>query len=168
MAIPLDQYLLKYQTAVLAGDFDMANNILPQIGSRELEKLSLFLQGQGYLEEAIKVTKDPMRKLDLAISLEDVQQAMDLLDTQGNDNESTKYWSQLGEICLKKGDMKTALTCIEKARDFSTMLMLAREAQWGNVAFMAAFMQKDLDGCMDILTKEKRYPEVGIWGGCDT
>ena len=46
--------------------------------------------------------------------------------------------------------------------------MLAREAQWGNVAFMAAFMQKDLDGCMDILTKEKRYPEVGIWGGCDT
>ena len=59
MAIPLDQYLLKYQTAVLAGDFDMANNILPQIGSRELEKLSLFLQGQGYLEEAIKVTKDP-------------------------------------------------------------------------------------------------------------
>ena len=184
MAIPLDQYLLKYQTAVLAGDFDMANNILPQIGSRELEKLSLFLQGQGYLEEAIKVTKDPMRKLDLAISLEDVQQAMDLLDAQGNDYESTKYWSQLGEICLKKGDMKTALTCIEKARDFSTMLMLAscysdpqlmdrvetlaREAQWGNVAFMAAFMQKDLDGCMDILTKEKRYPEVGILGGCDT
>lgn len=119
-----------------------------------------------------------MRKLDLAISLEDVDQAMALLDAQGHDYESTKYWSQLGEICLKKGDMKTALTCIEKARDFSTMLMLAscysdpqlmdrvetlaREAQWGNVAFMAAFMQKDLDGCMDILTKEKRYPEVVV------
>ena len=163
---------------MLAQDFTQANEILPNIGARELGKLSLFLQGQGYLQEAIRVTKDPMRKLDLAISLQDVPQAMELLESQGEDKETAKYWSQLSEICLQKGDMQTALKCIEKARDFSTMLMLAscysdealmhrvqtlaHEAQWDNVAFMAAFARKDLDVCMAILTEEKRYPEVGV------
>lgn len=163
---------------MLAQDFTQANEILPNIGARELEKLSLFLQGQGYLQEAIRVTKDPMRKLDLAISLQDVPQAMELLESQGEDKETAKYWSQLSEICLQKGDMQAALKCIEKARDFSTMLMLAscysdealmhrvqtlaHEAQWDNVAFMAAFARKDLDACMAILTEEKRYPEVGV------
>lgn len=118
-----------------------------------------------------------MRKLDLAISMKDVEQAMALLDAQEEDQESTKYWSQLGEICLQRGDMKTALVCIEKARDYSTMLMLAscysdaalmervavlaKEAEWGNVAFMASFLKKDVKGCMEILKKEKRFPEVG-------
>ena len=101
---------------------------------------------------------------------------MALLDNQENDQEATKYWSQLGEICLERGDMKTALVCIEKARDYNTMLLLAscysdneliarvaklaKEAEWGNVAFMASFLQKDLAGCMEILKKEKRFPEV--------
>ena len=161
---------------MLNNNFDLANSILPQIGARELEKLSLFLQGQNYLQEALRVTNDPMRKLDLAISMKDVEQAMALLDDQENDQEATKYWSQLGEICLERGDMKTALVCIEKARDYNTMLLLAscysdpelitrvatlaKEAEWGNVAFMASFLQKDLKGCMEILKKEKRFPEV--------
>ena len=108
--IPLDRALLYYQTAVLSNDFDKANEILPQIGKRELEKLSLFLQGQGFLEEAIKVTNDSMRKLDLAISLKNTNLAIELLsEKQGNDEEVFKYWSQIAEICLEQGDMKTAL-----------------------------------------------------------
>ena len=108
--IPLDRALLYYQTAVLSNDFDKANEILPQIGKRELEKLSLFLQGQGFLEEAIKVTNDSMRKLDLAISLKNTNLAIELLsEKQGNDEEISKYWSQIAEICLEQGDMKTAL-----------------------------------------------------------
>lgn len=110
-AIPLDRSLLYYQTAVLARDFDKANEILPSIGKRELEKLSLFLQGQGFLEEAIKVTNDSMRKLDLAISLKNVQLAMDLLSEKAEDKEIGKYWSQIAEICLAEGDMEKALVC---------------------------------------------------------
>ena len=83
---------------------------MPSIGKRELEKLSLFLQGQGFLEEAIKVTNDSMRKLDLAISLKNVNLAIELLSQKGgNDSEIAKYWSQIAEICLAEGDMKTAL-----------------------------------------------------------
>lgn len=75
-----------------------------------MEKLSLFLQGQGFLEEAIKVTNDSMRKLDLAISLKNTNLAIELLsEKQGNDEEVFKYWSQIAEICLEQGDMKTAL-----------------------------------------------------------
>ena len=90
---------------MLLHDFDEANRILPMIGERELEKLSLFLQGQGFLEEAIKVTKDTMRKLDLAINMKNVELAIQLL----GDKEIGKYWSQVADICILKGDMKTGL-----------------------------------------------------------
>lgn len=76
-----------------------------------MEKLSLFLQGQGFLEEAIKVTNDSMRKLDLAISLKNVELAMNLLSEKADDKEIGKYWSQIAEICLAEGDMKKALVC---------------------------------------------------------
>lgn len=108
----MDCVLLQYQTAVLSGDFDLANELLPAIGKRELEKLSLFLQGQGFLEEAIKVTSDSMRKLDLAISLKNPQLAMQLLEDKPANQEIAKYWSQIAEICMEQGDMKTALVAV--------------------------------------------------------
>ena len=111
MAIQLDRALLQYQTAVLLRDFEEANHLLPQIGERELEKLSLFLQGQGFLEEAIKVTKDAMRKLDLAIGMKNTELAMALLE----EKEIGKYWSQVAEICLAKGDMTSALVSVGMA-----------------------------------------------------
>ena len=117
VAIQLDRALLQYQTAVLLRDFEKANHLLPQIGERELEKLSLFLQGQGFLEEAIKVTKDAMRKLDLAIGMKNTELAMALLEEKGGkgDKEIGKYWSQVAEICLAKGDMTSALVGVGMA-----------------------------------------------------
>ena len=38
---------------------------------------------------------------------------------------------------------------------------LAREAKWSNVEMMAAFMRKDVEACVKLLIREKRYPEVG-------
>ena len=117
VAIQLDRALLQYQTAVLLRDFEEANHLLPQIGERELEKLSLFLQGQGFLEEAIKVTKDAMRKLDLAIGMKNTELAMALLEEKGGkgDKEIGKYWSQVAEICLAKDDMTSALVGVGMA-----------------------------------------------------
>ena len=111
VAIQLDRALLQYQTAVLLRDFEEANHLLPQIGERELEKLSLFL------EEAIKVTKDAMRKLDLAIGMKNTELAMALLEEKGGkgDKEIGKYWSQVAEICLAKGDMTSALVGVGMA-----------------------------------------------------
>lgn len=105
--------MLQYQTAVLSGRFDIANQLLPAIDKRELEKLSLFLQAQGFLEEAIKVTSDSMRKLDLAISLKNVPLAISMLEDKPQNGEIAKYWSQVAEICLAEGDMKTALVGAE-------------------------------------------------------
>ena len=110
VAIQLDRALLQYQTAVLLRDFEEANHLLPQIGERELEKLSLFLQGQGFLEDA-------MRKLDLAIGMKNTELAMALLEEKGGkgDKEIGKYWSQVAEICLAKGDMTSALVGVGMA-----------------------------------------------------
>ena len=107
---PLDRALLRYQTAVLEKNFELANAVLPEIGTRELEKLSLFLQSQGFLEEAMNVTRDPMRKLDLAISMKHEKTAIQILEEiRGDGPEIAKYWSQIAEICMDKGDIATAL-----------------------------------------------------------
>ena len=39
---------------------------------------------------------------------------------------------------------------------------LAHEGEVANVEFMAAFLQKDLEGCVTVLMREKRYPEVRV------
>ena len=95
-------------------DFDTANAILPEIGQQELEKLSLFLQGQGFLEEALKVTRDAMRKLDLAISMKNEHVAIQLLDQMDakEEKETAKYWSQIADICMAKGDIQNALVVV--------------------------------------------------------
>ena len=67
-------------------------------------------------------------------------------------------------------------TCIEKAHDYSTMLMLAScysddalmkrvyelagEAHYNNIQFMAAFMRKDVHACYTILVDDKRFADV--------
>lgn len=108
--MPLDRALLRYQTAVLAKNFELANSILPEIGQQELEKLSLFLQSQGFLEEAMNVTRDAMRKLDLAISMKNEKTAIQILEEISEEGpEIAKYWSQIAEICMAKGDIPTAL-----------------------------------------------------------
>ena len=94
----------------MAKDFELANSILPEIGEVELEKLSLFLQSQGFLEEAMNVTRDSMRKLDLAISMKNEITAIQILEAIHADGpEIAKYWSQIAEICMAKGDIPNAL-----------------------------------------------------------
>lgn len=39
---------------------------------------------------------------------------------------------------------------------------LAHEGDVANVEFMASFMQKDVEGCVNVLMRAKRYPEVSV------
>ena len=56
--------VLQYQTAVMRGDFDSANVLLPNIPESEYTKVARFLESQGFKEEAFAVTTDPDHKFD--------------------------------------------------------------------------------------------------------
>jgi coatomer subunit beta' len=63
--------ILEYQTWVLRGNFEEANQILSSgtIPTNEYNKISQFLESQGYREEALDVATDPEQKFSLALQV---------------------------------------------------------------------------------------------------
>ena len=63
--------ILEYQTWVIRGNFDEANQILNSgaIPSSEHNKISKFLESQGFREEALEVANDPEQKFSLALQV---------------------------------------------------------------------------------------------------
>ena len=61
--------VLDYKTAVVRGDFDLANRTLPLIPEHCATDLGKFLATQGFKEEALLVTKDNDHKFELALQL---------------------------------------------------------------------------------------------------
>lgn len=59
--------VLQYQTAVMRGDFDAANELLSSIPESEYTTIARFLEAQGFKEEALEVTTDDDHKFDLAL-----------------------------------------------------------------------------------------------------
>lgn len=62
--------ILRYQTAVVRGDFEDANAILAEIPEDQYNAIASFLEAQGFKEEALMVATDPDQKFELAIELQ--------------------------------------------------------------------------------------------------
>lgn len=60
---------MNYQTAVLRGDLDLANQILPKIPNEQRNRIAQFLDSQGLKEEALRVSLDPDHKFELAVQV---------------------------------------------------------------------------------------------------
>lgn len=61
--------VINYQTAVLKGDLDEANKILPSIPMDHRNRIALFLDAQGHKEQALAVSIDPDHRFDLAVQV---------------------------------------------------------------------------------------------------
>jgi len=100
--------VLQYQTAVMRGDFDSANNLLPSIPESEYTTVAKFLESQGFKEEALAVTTDPDHKFDLAIELNHIEVAHELiLETPAEDKSNTdtmSKWKRLSDAALREGN----------------------------------------------------------------
>ena len=97
--------VLQYQTAVVRGDFDAANAILPSIPPSEHGAVARFLESQGFKEEALAVTTDEDQKFELALELNKIEICIELLDAKvgGDDADSTDTqakWKKLGDLAL--------------------------------------------------------------------
>ena len=86
--------VLEYESAVLRGDFESADEILPKIPTVARTKVAHFLERQGFKLQAMRVTVDPEHKFDLAVQLNDMTTAYDLIkDEEVEGNESK--WKQV-------------------------------------------------------------------------
>ena len=142
--------VVEYQTAILRGDTEVAAEILPTstLPKDQLNKVARFLEARGtsfffllhppfnitntatdLKELALQITTDPDHKFDLALSLDDLDTALQITQTV-LENESEIKWKTLGDRALTVWRFDLAKECFEKAGDLSA-LMLQWEIEMG-------------------------------------
>lgn len=164
--------VIEYQTLVLRGDLDAANDMLPDIPEEQKNKIARFLEGQGYKEQALDIATDSEHRFDLALGLGQLQIALQL----AREADVEHKWKIVGDAALTAWDLALAVECFKHARDLSSLLLLytsssdasglrdlaaqAKEAGLHNIAFTALWQLSDVDGCIDLLLDTKRVAEA--------
>lgn len=164
--------VIEYQTLVLRGDLDAANEMLPDIPEDQKNKIARFLEGQGYKEQALDIATDSEHRFDLALGLGQLQIALQL----AREADVEHKWKIVGDAALTAWDLALAVECFKHARDLSSLLLLytsssdasglrelasqAKEAGLHNIAFTALWQLSDVDGCIDLLLDTKRVAEA--------
>mmetsp|Transcript_13445 Transcript_13445/g.25774 ORF Transcript_13445/g.25774 Transcript_13445/m.25774 type:complete len:943 (-) Transcript_13445:69-2897(-) len=175
--------VLQYQTAVMRGDFDAANELLSSVPHEEYTKVARFLESQGFKEEALAVTQDNDHKFDLSLELGqvDVAHAI-LLETPDEDKDSTDTqtkWKKLSDAALKDTNLALCESASISSNDYSGLLLLysstgnysgmerlaklAAEGGKTNVAFVAYLLTGNVEACADLLMATKRFPEAAFF-----
>lgn len=175
--------VLQYQTAVMRGDFDAANELLLSIPESEYVTIARFLESQGFKEEAMAVTTDPDHKFDLAMELGHTDVAHSLLqETPEEDKESTDTmakWKRLSDLALKESNFKLCEAASIASNDFAGLLLmysaignmsgmekLATSAEKDgktNIAFVSYLLSGNVEACVEILINTKRFPEAAFF-----
>ncbi|RKF80286.1 Coatomer subunit beta' [Golovinomyces cichoracearum] len=167
--------VVEYQTLVLRDELETAAELLPSIPTDQLNKISRFLEGQGHKELALEVATDPEHKFDLALSLGQLQIALEL----AREADVEHKWKMVGDAALLAWDIILAAECFRNAKDLGSSLLLysstgdveglrslskrAQEAGAHNIAFTCLWHLSDVDGCIDILAKTGRNAEAVLF-----
>jgi coatomer subunit beta' len=175
VSFALSLAVVEYQTLVLRGDLEAAEEVLPSVPKDQNNKIARFLEGQGYKELALKVATDPEHRFDLALSLGDLQQAVGIAREQDTEHK----WKTVGDAALSAWDVSLAQECFVKAKDLGSLLLvysatadasglrelasLAASASANNVAFSALWQVGDVQGCIDLLVKTDRLAEAVLF-----
>ncbi|KIY66325.1 Coatomer, beta' subunit [Cylindrobasidium torrendii FP15055 ss-10] len=169
--------VVEYQTAVLRGDMDVANEILPNLPKDQLNKVARFLESRDLKELALQVTTDPDHKFDLSLQLDDLDAALEIARTVP-EAEAESKWKALGDRSLAVWRFDLARESFEKAGDLSSLMLLllsigdrdglaalavkAEAKGLNNLAFAMLFQLGDISSCVDVLVKTGRAPEAAI------
>lgn len=164
--------VIEYQTLVLRGDLDAANDMLPDIPEDQKNKIARFLEGQGYKDQALEIATDSEHRFELALGLGQLQIALQL----AREADVEHKWKTVGDAALTAWDLALAVECFKHARDLSSLLLLytssadasglrelatlAKDAGLHNIAFTALWQLSDVDGCIDLLLDTHRVAEA--------
>ncbi|RMZ73413.1 coatomer subunit beta [Pyrenophora seminiperda CCB06] len=175
VSFALSLAVVEYQTLILRGDLEAAEETLPSVPKDQNNKIARFLEGQGYKEMALKVATDPEHRFDLALSLGDLEQAVSIAREQDTEHK----WKTVGDAALTNWNVKLAQECFIKAKDLGSLLLLysatsdtsglreladlAETATANNVAFSALWQIGDVQACIDLLVKTNRLAEAVLF-----
>jgi coatomer subunit beta' len=167
--------VLEYQTLVLRGDMETAEELLPSIPADQLNKIARFLEGQGHKELALSIATDPEHKFDLALALGQLPIALELARTADAEHK----WKTVGDAALTGWDVALAAECFTNAKDLGSLLLLysstgdraglkalADQAEANgahNVAFSCLWQLGDVESCINLLTKTGRAAEAVLF-----
>ncbi len=167
--------VIEYQTLVLRGDMDTAAELLETIPEDQKNKIARFLEGQNYKELALEVATDPEHKFDLALSLGQLNIALEIARQRDVEHK----WKTVGDAALAAWDLALAEECFTHAKDLGSLLLLhtstgnttglremaqqAQDAGSNNIAFTCLWQLADLDGCIEILIKTNRTAEAVLF-----
>ncbi len=132
--------MIEYQTAVLRGDMSAAEQILPTVPKDQRNKVARFLESKGIRyyrsvgddclipstdlkELAFQVTTDPDHKFDLALQLDDLDSALEIVRSVPDTEAETK-WKAVGDRALAVWRFDLARECFEKAGDLNALMLL--------------------------------------------
>jgi len=175
--------VLQYQTAVMRGDFDAANELLSSIPESEYTTIARFLEAQGFKEEALEVTTDDDHKFDLALELGKIDIAHELMKQtpadEKNSIDTMAKWKKLSDAALKISDFELTEACSLASDDFPGLLLLysavgnfdgmeklAKMAQAKgktNIAFVSYLLTGNVEECANLLIATNRLPEAAFF-----
>lgn len=166
--------VLEYQTVILRGEIDEADDLLENIDEKDLNAVARFLEQQGYKEKALEVSKDPEDRFQLAIDTLDLELAGQIAE----EDSSAHKWKKLGDTALANWNIPLATKAFTQSKDFASLLLIytsvndedglkqlsanAADAGKFNVAFSASWAAKDITKCIELLQKAGRFPEAAL------
>lgn len=175
ISFSLQLSVLEYQTAVMRRDFERADLVLPTIPKEHRTRVAHFLEKQGFKSQALQVSTDPDHKFDLALQIGELEVALKL----ARESDNPQKWSSLADVASRKNNMALVKECMQKANDFSGLLLLATSSgdaemlkdlgEAGsaqgkhNIAFLSTFLRGDVNGCLNILIETNRLPEAAFF-----
>lgn len=176
--------VLEYQTAVMRGDFQTADRVLPTIPHEHRTRVAHFLEKQGFKQQALAVSTEPEHQFELALALGELHRARQLAEdaavAEGEPSRSSAArWSRLGAAASAAADTDLTKACYQSAKDYSSLLLFAAStgdqelleevartaAEEGddNIAFAALFTLNRLDECLELLIKRDKLPEAAFF-----
>ncbi|TKA61422.1 hypothetical protein B0A55_10856, partial [Friedmanniomyces simplex] len=167
--------VIEYQTLVLRGDLDAANEMLGDIPAEQKNKIARFLEGQGYKELALEVATDDEHKFELALGLGELDVALEM----ARKSDVEHKWKTVGDAALTAWNLALAEECFRHAKDLGSLLLLysssadaeglrslagkAKEAGIHNVAFTCLWQVGDVEGCLGVLVETERLAEAVLF-----
>lgn len=171
----LSTALLSYQTLVLRGEIEAAQELLPEIPADQMNKIARFLEAQGHKELALEVATDPEHRFELALGLNNLAVALEL----AREADMQAKWSAVADKALEAWDVKLAEECFLNAKDLGSLLLLytsssnkeglaklARQAEEmgsNNIAFASWWSTGDISAAIDLLKRTGRISEAVLF-----
>ncbi|KAK3077955.1 hypothetical protein LTS18_008817, partial [Coniosporium uncinatum] len=167
--------VLEYQTLVLRGELDAAEEVLEQIPQDQKNKIARFLEGQGYKQQALEIATDPEQRFQLSLDLGRLDIALEL----AKEADQEVKWKTVGDAALTAFDIKLAAEAFEHAKDLGSLLLLrtaagdadglrqlasqAQDAMQSNVAFACLWQLGDKAACIELLESTGRSAEAVLF-----